>query len=93
MSENFVQYLMQYIPGLTAEQTELIQKKCVAKKLRRRDMLLQEGEVCRHKIFVLQGLLRMYNIGADGSEHVIKFTTEHQFTVDPESYNNGTPSK
>ncbi|GAB3705762.1 Crp/Fnr family transcriptional regulator [Spirosoma flavus] len=54
---------------------------------------MHEGEVCNHKLFVLRGLLRTYNISADGSEHIMKFSSEHEWITDSDSYFNRTPSE
>lgn len=44
-----------------------------AKTLRRRQFLLQEGEVCRHSAFVVRGCLRGYTVDANGFEHILQF--------------------
>ena len=61
--------------------------------LQRNEVLLQQGQVCRHKTFILKGLLRIYGIGADGSEHILYFSPENAWTLDPESYHQQTPSQ
>ncbi|MDR3713847.1 MAG: Crp/Fnr family transcriptional regulator [Puia sp.] len=62
------------------------------KKIRRREFLLQEGEVCRYKIFVTKGLLRSYCLKHDGTEHVMRFASENCWTTDHDSFKNQTPS-
>ena len=54
MFEVFEQYLEKLMPGITREQLNLMRSMCVIKKLRKRQMLLHEGEICRHKIFVVK---------------------------------------
>jgi CRP-like cAMP-binding protein len=61
--------------------------------LQRNEALLQQGQVCRHKIFIEKGLLRIYGIGADGSEHILHFAPENGWAVDAESYHKQTPSQ
>ena len=92
MFDDFDQYISHYIPTLTDEQIQLIRSKSMAKKVRRKQALLLEGDVCRYKIFVVRGLLRAYSITADGTEYVMKFTAENGWITDPDSYNNQTPS-
>lgn len=60
--------------------------------LKRKEFLLREGEVCRHKAFICKGLLRVYRTKADGSEHILKFPAENNWSVEPDSYDNATPS-
>jgi len=84
-----------YIKGkikLSEEDLELIRSVAVEKTVRRKQFLLQQGEVCRHKIFICKGLLRTYRTRADGSEHVMMFSPETWWATDPESLNNQTPS-
>lgn len=61
--------------------------------LQRNEVFLQQGQVCRHKIFIIKGLLRTYGIGADGSEHILHFSPENNWAVEPESFHQQTPSQ
>jgi CRP-like cAMP-binding protein len=79
--------------SFTQEELKLIYSLSMEKKLRRRQLLMHEGEVCRYKIFVCKGLLRTYRKKDDGSEYNMRFSPENYWTLDPESYNNQTPSK
>lgn len=92
MFDDFERYLRQHAPELTSEQIHLIRSKSVVRKVRKRQVLMYEGEVCQYKIFVLRGLLRTYNTAIDGSEYVMKFTAEQGWITDPDSYFNQTPS-
>jgi CRP-like cAMP-binding protein len=93
MFEDIVPYLRQHLPGLTAEQIALIRSVTIERKVLRKQRLLQAGEVCQYKIFVIRGLLRTYHVTEAGHEYVMKFTAEHSFLTDPESYVHQTPSK
>ena len=63
------------------------------KKLRRRQFLLQEGEVCRAIAFVVRGCLRWYSVDDKGEEHVVQFAIEDWWISDPYSALTGEPSK
>ena len=93
MFEIFEQYLEKMVPGLTGEQLKLMRSMCTMKKVRKRQMLLHEGEVCHYKIFVVKGLLRNYSIAENGTEHILRFADAGSWTTDPESYYSGLPSK
>ena len=71
---------------------ELIRSMAVEKTLRRKEFLSRQGEVCRYKIFVTKGLLRVYTTSDDGSEHIMHFSPENSWFTDPESFANATPS-
>ena len=64
----------------------------VQRNLKRNEFLLTAGEICRCKTFVASGMLRTYSISADGSEHILQFSPENSWTLDPESYDNNIPS-
>jgi CRP-like cAMP-binding protein len=68
------------------EEIERIGSAAIPKSLQRNENLLQQGQVCRHKTFIVKGLLRTYGIAADGSEYILQFSTENSWTLDAESY-------
>ena len=57
------------------------------------ELLLKEGEICRHSFFVEKGLLRYYSIDAKGREHIIQFAPEGWFVSDRESVYFNQPSQ
>jgi len=77
---------------LTNEELQSICSKAVEKKLRRKEVVLQEGDICRYKTFISSGILRTYRTKDDGSEHILQFSPEDSWAVDPESYNEEVPS-
>ena len=62
------------------------------KKLRKRQYLLQEGDVCRYQAFVEKGMLRSYRIDEKGSEHILQFASEGWWEADLASFITGEPS-
>lgn len=92
MFEDFEAYITsQY--NFTKDELKQMRSLSAVKKLRRRQFLLQEGEICRYKTFVVKGLLRTYRLKDDGTEYIMRFAAENAWSVDHESYNNQTPSK
>ena len=63
------------------------------KKLRRRQYLLQAGEVCKYYAFVLQGAMRQYTVDNNGTEHIVHFAVENWWIGDRESFLMLTPSR
>lgn len=92
MYEDFETYMTAQA-SFTAAELKLMRSLTTEKKLRRRQFLLQEGEVCRHKIFVTKGLLKAYLLKDDGMEYIMRFSPENTWAIDHESFNNQTPSK
>jgi CRP-like cAMP-binding protein len=75
------------------ENLKRITSLAIPKTLRRNEFLLQAGEVCRHKIFIVQGMLRAFSISDDGSEHILQFAPEYSWTLDVESYDKEIPAQ
>ena len=64
----------------------------VPKKLRKKQFLLHEGEVCKHIGFVNSGCLRQYTIDSKGAEHIIQFAIADWWVSDLNSFLSGKPA-
>ena len=62
------------------------------KKLRKKQFLLREEEVCRYMAFVEKGCLRSYTIDMKGKEHVVVLAIEGWWVSDMHSYLTGEPA-
>jgi CRP-like cAMP-binding protein len=91
MITGFETYLRTHT-SLNDEDIERLGSAAMPRSLRRNEPLLQQGQVCRYKTFVVKGLLRTFGIVADGSEHILQFSPENTWTVDAESYDRQAPS-
>lgn len=56
------------------------------RKLKRRQWLLREGEVCHSSTFVLSGCLRGFTVDKNGFEHVLSFAPEGWWIADMYSF-------
>lgn len=92
MFEVFERYLIEK-GGLTEQEIAAVRAVSVEKRLRRRQYLLQEGDICVLNCFVVSGCLRLYRVGEDGSEHMMRFAVENWWMSDQESLYNGIPSR
>lgn len=92
MFEIFAAYLIEKA-GLNDKELKLIEDLTKPKKLRKRQYLLQEGDISDYRAFIAKGCLRMYRVSNDGAEHIIRFAVENWWITDDESYNSGNPSK
>lgn len=57
-----------------------------AKLLRKRQYLVQAGDVCQYDSFVVRGCLRTYFVDERGGEHVVQFAVENWWTGDLYSF-------
>jgi|SRR5215471_12401440 len=77
---------------LTEDEKNLSRQFFTAKKLRKRQYLLQEGDVCKYIAFVEKGLLRCYTVNERGQEHITQFAFEGWWISDQLSFLTGEPS-
>jgi CRP-like cAMP-binding protein len=91
MYELYFQNFNAKVP-LTEEDRELIKNYLTLKKLRKKQYLLQEEDICKSVAFVEKGALRLYHVNEDGSEHIAVFALEGAFMTDLYSFLTNEPS-
>ena len=79
--------------NLTLETVRKISSFAVPHILRRNENIFNAGEISKHKIFVVSGMLRTFSLSPEGSEHILQFSPEHTWTLDVESYDKQIPSR
>lgn len=62
--------------SLDKSEQELLKSFFIPKKLRKKQYLLQEGDVAKYGAFVEKGMLRSYTIDKKGIEHIVQFAFE-----------------
>ncbi|NLR58190.1 Crp/Fnr family transcriptional regulator [Chitinophaga polysaccharea] len=75
MNDTIIKNLRRHIDP-TPEETAIFLSLAVAKTVKRKEILLKEGDVARQQFFVINGCLRTYTIDANGKEHVLMFAPE-----------------
>jgi CRP-like cAMP-binding protein len=78
--------------ALTTEEFELCKTFFIPKKIRKKQTLLLEGDVCTYNAFIEKGVLRSYTIDDKGNEHIVQFGFEGWWITDLSSYLTGTNS-
>ena len=63
------------------------------KKARRKQFVLEEGDVSSRVIFVTSGCLRSYAVDKNGTEHVLQFAPAGWWIADMRSYITGEPAR
>jgi CRP-like cAMP-binding protein len=92
MYELFFQKFNEKVP-LTQEEEEKIRNYLMPKKVRKKQYVLQEGDVCKAISFVEKGALRSYTVHETGSEHIFQFALEGWLISDLYSFLTGEPAK
>lgn len=78
---------------LSEDERNIIQAILAAKKLRKRQYFLQEGDICKYMGFIVKGATRMFAVDGKGHEHILQFGLEDWWVGDYESFYLLTPSK
>jgi CRP-like cAMP-binding protein len=78
--------------SISEEEFDFCKTLFLPKKLRKKQYLLQEGDVCRYNTFVSKGLLRSYTIDNKGTEHILQFAFEGWWIGDIYSFLTEKPS-
>jgi len=92
MFDSFKRYISNKAK-LTNQELDKIQSLSIEKKFRKKQYLLQAGDICKHHTFIVKGCMRLYRISNKGVEHVIRFAIEEWWMGDKESLNTGQPSR
>lgn len=89
------EFILQHISRhITLSEPDIQRFKSVLRyrKLRKRQYLLQAGDVSLYENFVLKGCLRAYTVDPDGTEHIVMFAVEGWWVSDLYSFLTGTPA-
>lgn len=95
LSQASVEPLLNYfdrLMPLDKEEKELVIEKFHPRLFRKRQYVLQEGDVCTQFYFVVRGCLRMYKIDDKGSTHILQFAAENYWVNDLGSFHGLKPS-
>ena len=77
---------------LTQEEFNLCKQFFTPRNLKKRQFLLQEGDVCKYLAFVNSGCLREYTVDHKGEEHIIQFAIKDWWISDLNSFLSGSTS-
>lgn len=89
--EPLLSYFDRLLP-LNAKEKELVSQKFRPRLFRKRQYVLQEGDICTQFYFVVRGCLRMYKIDDKGAIHALQFAAENYWIIDLGSFHSLKPS-
>jgi CRP-like cAMP-binding protein len=93
MHQHFRKYIDDKIgTTITDADFELIKAVFISKKLRKKQYLLQAGDICKSLSFIAKGAMRQYTVDEKGVEHIVRFGIENWWMADRESFELLTPS-
>ncbi|MDW9381521.1 cyclic nucleotide-binding domain-containing protein [Chryseobacterium sp. JV558] len=90
--ENIINHFKKYLP-LNNEEIQALKDRVTERKIKRRQFLLQEGDVCKYFTYVQSGCFKMYGVDDKGVEHNLAFATEDDWISDIGSLHKEISSK
>lgn len=77
---------------LEASEINLLGSVLSLSSIKKKDHVLQEGQVCNTLYFIVKGCMRQYIINSKGTEQTLQFGIESWWITDYLSYHNHVPS-
>jgi len=77
---------------LSDREKDIIGQYIIKKRIRKKQYVLQAGDICKSIAFVQKGALRAYSVSDDGSEHIMQFALEGWLISDLHSLMTETPA-
>jgi CRP-like cAMP-binding protein len=87
-----IDQLSNYLP-LEKQEIEELENRAAERHIKRRQFILQEGDVCTRYTFVVEGCFRMYKVDETGKEHNLQFAIENEWIGDIGSFHTEKPSE
>ncbi|GGH59885.1 CRP-like cAMP-binding protein [Filimonas zeae] len=92
IATTLIPFFNNYFP-LNSKEKEEVLERFSQRKIKRRGMLLQQGDVCKFFYFVVSGCLKMYVTDDAGKEHNLQFAIEQEWISDLSSFYSEKPSQ
>jgi len=87
-----IEYFDRILP-LNEEEKSIVAMVFKEQSIKRRQFILQQGDVCGINTFVVEGCLRMYLVDTNGKEHNLQFAIENWWIGDIGSFHAEKPSR
>lgn len=87
-----IDYFQNLLP-LTEEEKSIVEELFHEKRIKRRQFILQEGDVCKYSTFVVEGCFKLYFVDDNGKEHNLQFAIENWWIGDLSSFHSEKPTK
>lgn len=91
-SQPLIDYFESHLPLNEVEKSD-VEKYFKERRIRRRQFILQEGDICKYNTFVVEGCFRMYTVDDKGKEHNLQFAIENWWIGDIGSFHSEKPSR
>lgn len=89
---NILTHFDKYLP-LNDTEKEALTSRLTERKVKRKQYILQEGDICKYFTYVVEGCFKMYGVDPSGSEHNLLFAAEDEWITDLDSLHKERPSQ
>jgi CRP-like cAMP-binding protein len=87
-----IEYFNRLLP-LNEDEQSIVEQVFKERKVKKRQFILQEGDVCKLNTFVVEGCFKMYMVDENGKEHNLQFAIENWWIGDIGSFHTEQPSR
>jgi CRP-like cAMP-binding protein len=87
-----IKHFSNFLP-LNEQEVNALAACLLERTIKRKQFILQEGDVCKHYTFVVSGCFKMYKVDNNGNEHNLQFTIEDGWIGDLGSFYAEKPSQ
>ncbi len=91
MHTSLLQHIEKFI-SLEPSEIDILESCLSLSKIKKKEHVLKEGQVCNTMYFITKGCMRQYIINSKGIEQTLQFGIENWWITDYLSYHNHTPS-
>lgn len=91
ITQPLIDYFNNMLPLDDAEKA-VVEEVFKKRSIRRRQFILQEGDISKYNTFVVEGCFRMYLVDSNGKEHNLQFAIENWWIGDIGSFHSEKPS-
>ena len=87
-----IDHFSNYLP-LNEHEIGALTSRLKERKIKRRQFILSEGNVCKHYTFVVEGCFKMYKVDDKGQAHNLQFAIENGWISDIGSFHSEEPTE
>ncbi|WP_298513561.1 Crp/Fnr family transcriptional regulator [uncultured Kordia sp.] len=92
MKLQLANYLNRYV-AFETEEIDLIFDALSTETFQKKEFLLEQYQVCKHRYFIIEGLIRSFRTDSNGNENISLFGIENWWITNLDSFINETPSQ
>ena len=92
MHTPLLNHIARYVQ-LSADEKAVVQQAFIYKQMKKKEYLLNEGDMCTTNSFVVSGCFRMYMVTENGSEQIIQFGLPDWWVCDYQSLESKKPTE